>query len=212
MLLMCVSRKFDGLWVGTIKDEKAGPILRRVEEALSLIKRYDPLQFARVLHSLDRIWVNILPDAPACFQRSLQACVFDERFVLAATTTPETIAKTIVHEATHARLEHWGIRYDEKDRTRIEAICLRRELAFVANLPASEPLREELDRTLQWCADNPNYFSNLDFYNRDVEGRVAALRYLGTPDWLIRLVSKANAAISTVRRRALRLLRPAKEA
>jgi hypothetical protein len=184
MLLLCASRNIDGLWIGTLRGAEAAPILRRVEEALALIKRYDPLQYARVVRDLERVWVNLRPDARACFERSLQACVLDERYVAAAETTPETIAKTIVHEATHARIERYGIGYKEGERIRIEAVCLRRELAFAARLPEGASLQDEVARTMEWCAENPDYFSNASFQQRDTEGRIEALHYLGTPEWV----------------------------
>jgi hypothetical protein len=84
----------------------------------------------------------------------VQACVLDERYVLSETTTLEQIALTIIHEATHARLERCGIDYDEKLRQRIEAVCLRREFAFVAKLPNGAKLRDELARTLEWSTAN----------------------------------------------------------
>jgi hypothetical protein len=127
-------RKVDGLWLGTT-ESKPHPALRRVEDALGLIKRHDPLHYSRVLHNLEQIWVHLLPHALACYDGSAKACAFDERFVLLEKTTLERIASTIVHETTHARLEGWGVRYDEDKRPRIEAICLRRELNFVAKLP-----------------------------------------------------------------------------
>jgi hypothetical protein len=96
--------------------------------------------------------VLLLPNARSCYYGSLRACLVDVRFVLLETTTLEEIASTIVHEATHARLERWGISYDEKQRSRVEAICLRRELNVAASLPHSEPLREQIARTLEWCA------------------------------------------------------------
>jgi hypothetical protein len=43
----------------------------------------------------------------------LNACLLDERVVASETTTLEWIASTIVHEATHARLEKWGIAQDK---------------------------------------------------------------------------------------------------
>jgi hypothetical protein len=212
VLRLCKHRYIDGLWIGTLSGAEAEPILRRVEEALALIKRYDPLQYVRVIRNLDRVWVNLSPDAPACFERSLQACVIDERFVLAATSTPEIIAKTIVHEATHARLERWGINYDEKERTRIEAVCLRRELAFAAKLPQGKPLQDEVTRAMEWCASNPDYFSNVSFHQRDTQGRVEALHYLGTPDWLIRAILKLMGIISTMRQFVRRITRSARQA
>jgi hypothetical protein len=180
------SRSINGLWIGAFAKEEAEPSLRRVEEALNVVKRYDPLQYKRIIRDLDRVWVSLEPNSRGCFRRSLNACVLDERYVLAATTTSEMLAKTIIHEATHARLDHWGINYDdEKKRVRIEAVCMRRELAFAAKLRQGTSLQEEVEHTMEWCATNPEYFSNASFSQRDNVGRIEALRYLGVPDWLV---------------------------
>src|ERR1700682_3167663 len=199
---LSTSRQVDGLWVGTT-ESKPQPGLRRVEEALRLIKHHDSLHYSRVLHNLERIWVHLLPNALACYDGSKKACVLDERFVLLETTTLEEIASTIVHEATHAKLERWGINYDENQRSRIEAVCLRRELNFIASLPNSEPLREKIAHTLEWCGSDHGYFSDVSFQQRDDQGNAETLRYLGTPDWLIRFllikfVPKMRAVISGV--------------
>ncbi|WP_167558596.1 hypothetical protein [Bradyrhizobium canariense] len=200
VLWFSTSRKVDGLWVGTMEG-KPYPGLRRVEDALRLIKRHDSLHYSRVIHNLERIKVGVIPNARACYNRSLTACVFDERFVLPETTTLERIASVIIHEATHARLEGWGVSYDdEKQRARIEAICLRRELSFVSKLPHGEPLREEIARTLEWCIGDHDYFSNVSFRQRADQENVETLRYLGTPDWLIRSLPKVRAIFFGVRR------------
>jgi hypothetical protein len=145
--------------------------------------------------------VHLLPNALASYDRSLKACVLDERFVLLETTTLERIACAIIHEATHAKLEAWGISYDdEKGRSRIEAICLRRELNFIAKLPHGEILQEEIARTLEWCASDHDYFSDVSFQQRDHEGNVETLRYLGTPDWLIGFIFRVLPVVFAVRR------------
>jgi len=198
-LWFSTGRDIDGLWVGTT-ESKPQPGLRRVEDALQLIKRHDSLHYSRVIHNLERIWVHLLPNARACYDPSLKACELDERFVLPETTTLEQIASTIVHEATHAKLERWGISYDEKERSRIEAVCLRRELHFIAKLPHSEPLREERARTLEWCDSDHDYFSNVSFQQRYHQGVVETARYVGIPDWLIRLLLKVRAVVSRVHR------------
>jgi hypothetical protein len=205
------SRKIDGLWVGSW-ESKPEPGLRRVEDALQLIKQYNSLHYSRVIHNLERIWVHLVPQALACYDGSLQACVFDERFVLLETTTLERIASTIVHESTHARLERWGISSDEDRRIRIEAICLRRELNFIATLPNSEPLWGERTHALEWCESNQSYFSDVSFQQRLEQGNAETLRYLGTPDWLIGYIPKVRDIIFRVRRLGRRLAgRPARE-
>jgi hypothetical protein len=179
------SSTIDGLWIGTT-ESKPYPALRRVEDALQLIKRYDTLNYFRITRNLDRIWVHLLPSAQAHYDRSLNACALDERYVLNETMTLEQIASTIVHEATHARLEGWGIQYLEAMRTRIESICLRRELSFLAKLPDSAPLQDEIMRALAWCAGDPDFYSDKNFWRRHQEGEVETLRYLNAPNWLIR--------------------------
>jgi hypothetical protein len=214
---LSTSRKVDGLWLGTT-ESKPQPGLRRVEDALRLIKHHDWLHYSRVLHNLEQIWVHLLPNALACYDGSKKACVLDERFVLLETTTLDRVASAIVHEATHAKLEGWGISYDnEKKRSRIEAICLRRELNFIAKLPHSEPLREEIARTLEWCVTDHDYFSDVSFQQRYDHGNVETLRYLATPDWLIRFllirfVPKVRAVVSRMRRLVQRFAGPPRQA
>lgn len=200
-LVSSISQMIDGLMIDVWRGEPK--LLSRIEDALRLIKQHDLLHYSRVVKNLDRIWVHLLPNAAAHYDRSLNACVFDERFVLLESTTLERIASTIVHEATHARLERWGVEYDEKKRARIEAICLRRELNFVTGLPDGEPLRDEIKSTLEWCAGDHDFFSDENFQQRDEQGQFETLRYLGTPDWLI------NFLIRLVQRRRERWLRAA---
>jgi hypothetical protein len=197
-LWLSTGRQVDGLWVGTLESK---PALRRVEDALQLIKQHDSLHYSRAIHNLQRIWVHLLPNALACYNRSLKACELDTRFVLLETTTLERIASTIVHEATHAKLEGRGISYDdEKKRSRIEAICLRRELSFISKLPHCEPLRDEITRTLEWCAGDHDYFSDVNFQQRYDQGQIETARHVGIPDWFVRFVLNVRAVISGVHR------------
>jgi hypothetical protein len=186
-------RNIDGLWVGTMEDEpRIG--LRRVEEALQLIKNHAPLHYSRVLSNLERIWVRLLLSGLAQYDRSLKACVFDERYIVKETTTIERIASAIVHEAAHARLEAWGVGYDdEKKRARIEGICMRRERSFLTKLPQSESFQEDIARSLEWYGGNHDYFSNASFQQREVQGQIETLRYIGAPDWVFGFVMKLRA-------------------
>ena len=198
-LWLSTGRKVDGLWIGTWESEPQ-PGLGRIEDALRLIKDHHPLHYSRIIHNLDRIWMRLIPSAEAHYDRSLNACVLDERFVLLEATTLERVASTIVHEATHARLERWGISYEnEKKRPRVEAICLRRESNFLTKLPHSEPLQEEIASTLEWCAGDHGYFSDESFQQREDQGQIETLRYLGAPAWLISFL------IRIIRRRRMRL-------
>jgi hypothetical protein len=134
-LRLATSRRVDGLWIGFGGSTRSELVLQRVEEALHLIKKYDLVRYNRLIRDLDRVWVTMLSGPAGCFDRSIAACKLDQRFVLADTSSPEVIASVIVHEAAHARLQRCGIGYEEDLRGRVEAVCIRRQLAFAAKLP-----------------------------------------------------------------------------
>ncbi|MGH6814259.1 MAG: hypothetical protein ACREC6_00985, partial [Hyphomicrobiaceae bacterium] len=121
-------------------NEPPDRMLDRVEEALRLIRRYDPRRFDRLVRDL-KGGVVVLPhlgtDSDASFDSSTLACQIVSKLVLSE-VAPEMLATIIVHEATHARLRRYGIGYDERLRFRVEAACFRREIAFAARLPRGE--------------------------------------------------------------------------
>jgi hypothetical protein len=186
MLRWSVGRRVDGLWIG-IFDSEPGPSLPRVEEALQLIKTYDRLRYERLIRDLERIWVQLIPGGLAEFDSSIWACVLDPRYVLDEATSPERIAASIVHEATHARLWRCGIGYREELRSRVEAVCFRRERAFAAKLPNGEPIRERADRKLAHYAKQ-DYWTDEAFRTRYEEGVAEVSKFIGMPGWLIRIL------------------------
>jgi hypothetical protein len=182
---LSTSKRIDGLWVGTWESRaNAVAVLRRVEDALRLIKTFDPLRYKRIGRDLERVWVLVLPGDLGQFAASIKACKLDTRFILADTTSPEMIASTIVHEATHARLWNYGIGYEEGLRARVEAVCLRREIIFSAKLPHGSEVRDRAERTLEWCLTD-DHWTDAAFNARHIEGGMEALRHLGAPEWLV---------------------------
>src|SRR5882757_1207548 len=151
-LAMSTGRHLDGIWIGSWRGKPAD--LMRVESALLLIKQHSPLDYARIIRELERIWVSLSFHGLGEYKHSLKACILDERYVADSATTVEQIASTIVHETTHARLERYGIGYKEELRARIEAICFRRELAFAARLPDSAELQQGIARCFEWYQAN----------------------------------------------------------
>jgi hypothetical protein len=196
-LRLSTHQHVDGLWVGTWEAE-AESVLRRVQEALDLIKSYDRMRYDRITRDLARVWVRTLFGALGQYNKLLAACELDVRFVLAATTAPEMIAATIVHEATHARLMRCGISYEEKLRPRVEAVCFRRELAFAKKLPDGEQVREHAVRMLEVAASN-DYWTNTALIEQWTAGGIETLRHLGVPMWFARF------AVAVGRRRLRRL-------
>jgi hypothetical protein len=179
------NHRIDGLWIGTF--DRDHDVLPRIENALHLIKIHDRLRYDRLLRDLERILVCVLLGDLACFNHRYGSCELDARFVLAETSSPEVIAATIVHEATHARLWSLGVRYEQKRRHRIEAICFRRVLAFATKLPNSELVREQAENRLTGYA-GPESWTNAVFEKRLLEGAIEAMRYRKFPWWLIQIL------------------------
>ena len=196
-LAMSKSCHVDGVWIGSLRGSPED--LTRVQSALSLIKQHSPLDYARITRELERIWVTLSFYGVGQYRHALKACILDERYVADSATTAEQIASAIVHEATHARLERYGIAYKEELRTKIEAICCRRELAFAVRLPNSTEL-QEIEQRLEWYQANPDQFSDARFREKHTAGEVEAFRFLGTPDWLIGAVIAWRSIIGRVRR------------
>lgn len=212
-LWMSASKRVDGLWIGTLATEPEA-VLRRVEDALCQIKTYDRLRYNRIIRELERIWVMALTNPVGTFDQAVNACMLDPRFVMAETSSPEIIASVIVHEATHARLWRCGIGYEEGQRLRVEAVCLRRELAFAKKLPNGEDVRRSAESLLEWPA-LPEYLTDAAFAGREAEGGAEALKYLGIPAWLmwmLRTLSRTVLAFRAAGQRVSRLFwRPKSE-
>jgi hypothetical protein len=101
-LASSAARHVDGVWIGSYWGPE---LLPRIESALLLVKQYSPLHYARLLRDLDRIWIHLLPHAAAEYHASINACVIDKRYIANLDTSVEQLASTILHEATHARLD-----------------------------------------------------------------------------------------------------------
>jgi hypothetical protein len=194
LLARSTSRYVDGVWIGSLRTPAD---LDRIEAALALIRQHAPLHHARVVRDLARIWVCVLREGPAHYQGSLKACMLDERYLV--TRTVAQLASIIVHEATHARLGRCGIGYPEKLRFRIEIVCIRRQLAFVAKLPNTTELEFELVRTLHWYGARPDWLADQSFRDRKFAGTLEAMRYLGAPEWVTKFMVKMRPVISWLR-------------
>ncbi|MBZ9671668.1 hypothetical protein LB543_14830 [Mesorhizobium sp. ESP7-2] len=176
---LCDKRSIDGLLVVYTGDEESKKI-NKVAAALKLISDFDPIRYKRMHHDLNRIWVLTIAGWVGRYQQATSTCELDERFVLNQGTTPERIASTIVHEATHARLGRCGIGYQEELRTRVEQVCIRREMAFARKLPSGA----DIDQRAEMKLNSLSGLSDAAMAERYFEGQRKALLYLGGPAWL----------------------------
>ncbi len=181
-------RVIDGVWIGSFNNDSVERARELAESAFALIKHHDPVQYRRICRHLKRIWVTLIPTYGGWYNPQLGACVLNEKYVLSKEASVEKIALTIVHEATHARLQHLGIQYDEKKRSSIENICMGREVALLRRLPGCEKLLSQAEHKRQYYAKNPEFFSDPEFRRRYAENSVIALRDLGVPSWPIKVI------------------------
>ena len=192
--LFDVRRSVDGVEILCFRKEE----LQRVAEALRMIATCDPLRYARLPREIDRIIVRVLDSSRAQYSTRFMACELDTRFVQAETTSIVDLASAITHEATHGRLEKIGIKYREEQRPKIEAVCLRRELAFLRKVPeGSEKRCDEIERTL---ANMPS-LTDESFEQRWRDGAGEALAYVGVPRLLIKPIKSLALASRRLGRR-----------
>lgn len=161
--------------VNLSRSEVDALIFNRVARVLQLIQQYDASQLRRILADVRRIVVTPPGGAAGSYWASVKACVLGAEHLLQDSC--ESAAMTLVHEATHARLERAGIRYTSANRARIESICLRAEIAFGRKVPGTELLVEEAKHAMntEWWTDDAHS-----------ERRRHHLTVIGCPAWLIR--------------------------
>lgn len=166
--------RVDGFQIVTL----AGPaselaeVAEPIKNALRVIREHAPRRFARLRLDVRR-FVVVSVTGPE-YIPSIRACMLSGSYV--KTSTAESLAMTIVHEATHARLSAVGIRYTPGMRDRIERRCVREEVAFAEALPDGEELATRALAKLE----NPWWSEE-----QELERRISQLRELGRPEWYI---------------------------
>lgn len=195
LLRLSVKRKVDGLWLGVLNFGEPDVVLESIEDGLALIKARDPLRYGRIQRDLDGVWARLLPGCLGNFNASIRACELDRNFILENASSSAMIAAVIVHEATHARLDRYGFTYAEKLRSRIEAICLRREIAFAAKLLDGKQVREHAEATLVMCMTE-DYWTDVAFDERNIQ----AGRDLGVPERVVRIILGIRALVLRVKK------------
>jgi hypothetical protein len=149
----------------------------KVRRALELIEQHDPKRLRRIRRDLRRVVVT--ESEGNHYEPLLAMCVLSWRAIHSQSV--EHIALTIVHEATHGRIDQAGIAYRENLRARIEAACVGQAAAFARRLPDGEGLAAAAERTLETPWWTPEELR---------ERTLGQLRADGAPEWVIRLLRK----------------------
>ena len=121
---------------------------------------------------------------------TMETCELD-REILIGETSAEQVASVIAHEATHARIHHAGVSA-KGQRARIEAVCIRREIAFTSRLPNGARANEQARACLDFIhSDSPGFEALIDGTNNerqvlDRQRLLAEMREADMADWIVR--------------------------
>jgi hypothetical protein len=116
-------------------DIETAAVLRRLDEALLLIERYQPWRLAHLRRDVRRFWIVRYPCRGA-FLPEDRTCMTELTFLARTDITAAPVAASILHEGIHARVHAMGVS-PTRDRAREERLCRRAELDFGIALPPS---------------------------------------------------------------------------
>ncbi len=171
------------VWYLSDKQERQ-VIFQKLEEALSLIKKYAPVRFAQLKKHNKQILVAGDPTFLGMNIYQLRLIEIYFKHAISEQTNAELLASVIVHETTHARLADLGFEYSEENKYRIETLCHRSELVFGLLLPNGQQIIDEAHSWLNGTIQ----------YSYSAEGRqdtlIRAVEELETPKWFNNLFRK----------------------
>jgi hypothetical protein len=151
-------------------------LMERVADVIRFVIHTDPRRARRMSQDVQRVVLMDLGGSAGSYLAAIDACALDPQQVQLQPI--EATALVLVHEATHARIEKAGIRYDPVMRGRIENICVKQEIAFARRFSGGATYIASAQRAL-----NHPWWSVAD--ERQREDR--QLRSLGWPEWAIKL-------------------------
>jgi hypothetical protein len=135
----------------TFDGEDPAPYFAKVTSALELIAQLQPMRLGRIRRDLKRI--VIAKQVGASYWPNWRACALTPRGLDSEDIAG--IALSIIHEATHARLDGCGIEYIADLRPRIERRCTEEEISFALLLEDGQKRAAELTSKLEkpWWTD-----------------------------------------------------------
>lgn len=119
----------------TRPDIATAAVLERLEDALALIERYQPIRFAHLRRDIRVIVVQRFASRGA-YLHEHRAILTELTFLARRDIGPEVVASSVLHEGVHARTFGLARAMAGTQPAREERICRRAELVFGRALPA----------------------------------------------------------------------------
>jgi len=194
LLLSARRRTVHGIKVGvllpTVSAEEE--LFSKVAAALDLLRDHGPRQLARMRRLVSGVLVfgSVGPDGE--WHREVRLILLREPNLAKSDTHPANVACLLVHEISHAWLEHRGCEYVSGRRRRIEAICCRAEARLARRIPGGNELGGYYEvRAQQILSQSGDDWSDAAFRKR-ADGN---LHILGAPTWLMRFIERFRPGI-----------------
>lgn len=175
LILMSTPQRVRGVEVRDVRGARDASIIDKLNEALALLGQFAPVRLDQLRRYLSRIVITGATGPE--YWPSLRACVARADWVHAHAVSE--VALMLVHEATHARIDHCGIRVTEHTRERVERLCMKREAEVAARMPDAEKQLTRIASQMAapwWSAEDR------------LERRLKELSALGCPTWVIAVV------------------------
>jgi hypothetical protein len=168
----------------------------KTTEAFALLSEFGQRHLTRVRDLADGVLLLGTVGALGSWIKDARLIRVSQDFITDPDTQPVHIAATIVHEATHAWLDHLGFGYTADRRARIEAICYRAAAAFVRRIPDCASVALEYDMCVGVVLEQPlSEWSDEAFRSRTVD----ELRALGVPKGLANVLSRSSSVLPNER-------------
>jgi hypothetical protein len=146
-------RGFQVIVENTRPDIESSAVLERLDDALSLIERYQPHRYRHLKRDLAQIWIARFPCRGAYFPQN-RTCLTELTFLARRDISAAVVASSILHEGVHARVDGFRRRFGTTtyatDPAREERLCRKAEVAFGQSLPSDlgAPVTERALQTL----------------------------------------------------------------
>lgn len=157
-------------------DQRGTRLFPDVANAVALIKEFDSRRFGMLRRQIKRIAIADIPGSAGEYWSEIDAAVIAPDHL--AGQVPLAVAMTLIHEATHARLQRAGVVRPGREE-RVERCCVAREIAFARRVPGSEQLIAGAHQKLgsRWWQGTAGH--------RRYSQRLQAI---GAPKWLRRML------------------------
>ena len=162
-------------------------VAQRLDRALALIERYQPLKYHRLLSDFTQFLVRRNPTR-AMYYMNTGTCLLELTFVGDGSYSEAEIAAAVIHEGIHARLHKMGCQTSDETRARHERLCRKAEMAFAKAIPDGQKIYDRAASVLDASDEEVAFDIDWDEAWRNV--RLGDLQSMSAPRWLKRWIAR----------------------